>query len=197
MSETAIVALVGVLATLVSGLGAAWLTNRSARKRDLDQRIATARSETRSLLVNTIVAAREWSGDVISVSARLAPVPEASAFRVTMDILLSESDLNTHGPALILRLTEAKLSIASGPLSDAIDEMSVVRVRWWADVITPMLEDLEGPRPEFTKRAQISEAYAVRLERAVENLERRARDELAESTAVRGALIRETRNDRT
>lgn len=182
MTETGVVALVGVLATLISGLGAAWLTNRSSRQRDIDQRMSLMQAEIRGLIVNTLVAARGWAGAVAGISTALAGATSKEQFQSQLTDLLTNSkpgkDFDLYGPELHTRLTEARLRIADGALADSVDEMNTVMLSWWDEVITPMREDLTSEHPSLFDRVQLSSQYVKRYSAALRTLEETARVEL-------------------
>lgn len=183
MTETGIVALVGFAATLLSGLGASWLTNRSARQRDLDARSALAKAELRGAVVQTLIAGREWCGSAIGVMTGLARVEDANQLHPTLRDLMANSqagkDFSAHGPILIAQLTDTQLRVGDGPLSDALQELKRLRESWWIEVVEPLSSTLRSADPSFDARARIIDRYSTHLEVAIKRIEHQARADLA------------------
>lgn len=206
MTETGIVALVGVVATLLSGLGAAWLTNRSGRQRDLDQRAAVLQGEIRALVVGILTAARGWGGSTTGLATGLALSTSKEQFSKSLLDLLNNStsgkDFTRYGDDLQTKLTDAKLLVAEGPLADVIDAMNTAMLEWWNDVLSPMQDNLTSASPNQQARLQLATAHSEDWQSLIRSLEKTARIEiprlnLSRVASTRHALIRETRNDRT
>lgn len=180
MTETGIVALVGVAATLLSGLGAAWLTNRSTRQRDLDHRASLVQAEIRALIVEILMAARKWGGAIGGIGGALAFSTSRQDFQRAFPRYLSEpgSDFQQAGDRLQQGLTDAKLRIEEGPLADVIEAMSNVMLRWWDDVLEEMSRDLDGEHPLVDRRLELSATYVKQWSDLVRTLEETARFEL-------------------
>jgi hypothetical protein len=182
MTETGIVALVGVAATLLSGLGAAWLTNRSARQRELEQRASLLQAEVRALIVEILVAARGLGEASAGISAGLAVMSSKEKFQKMLVELLNDSnsgkDFARYGEDLHTRLTDAQLRLTAGPVRDAVDAMTGLMLRWWEEVITPISEDFQGEHPSADRRMRISSRYTEQWAAMIRTVERTAQLEL-------------------
>lgn len=206
MTETGIVALVGVVATLLSGLGAAWLTNRSARQRDLDQRASVMQGEIRGLIVGILMAARGWGGATAGISTGLALSTSKEQFSKNLLDLLNDStsgkDFIRYGDELQTKLTDAKLLVPGGPLAEVIDAMNAAMLEWWNAVLSPMQDNLASTSPNQHVRMKLATVHSEEWQALIRTLEETARVEIPRLDLSRvesrgRALIRETRNDRT
>lgn len=182
MTETGIVALVGVVATLLSGLGAAWLTNRSARQRDLDQRASVVRGELRGLIVSILMAARGWGGATAGMATGLALSTSKEQFSKNLLDLLNNSnsgkDFTRYGDELQTRLTDAKLLVPAGPLAEVIDAMNAAMLGWWNAVLSPMQDNLGSTSPNQQVRVKLATAHSDDWQALIRTLEETARIEI-------------------
>lgn len=182
MTETGVVALVGVTATLLSGLGAAWLTNRSTRQRDLDRRAALEQAEIRALIVSALMAARRWGGTIGGIGGALAFAESKQNFQRAFPEYLtsagSGAEFQDSGDELHRALTEAKLRLEAGALAEAVDAMYALMLRWWQDVLEAMSVDIESESPSVQHRLDLSARYMKQWSDMVTTLEEAARVEL-------------------
>lgn len=182
MTETGIVALVGVVTTLLSGLGAAWLTNRSARQRDLDQRASLLQGEIRALIVGILMTARGWGGSTAGLATGLALSTSKEQFSKNLLDLLNNStsgkDFTRYGDELQTKLTDAKLLLAEGPLADVIDAMNAAMLRWWNEVLSPMQDNLMSTSPSQQARLKLATAHSEDWQALIRTLEETARIEI-------------------
>ncbi len=182
MSETGIVALVGVVATLLSGLGAAWLTNRSARQRDLDQRASVLQGEIRGLIVGILMAARGWGGATAGIATGLALSTSKEQFSKNLLDLLNNStsgkDFTRYGDDLQTKLTDAKLLVFEGPLAGVIDAMNTAMLEWWNAVLSPMQDDLKSASPSQRVRMNLANTHSGDWQALIRTLEETARVEI-------------------
>lgn len=192
MTETGIVALVGVAATLLSGFGATWLANRSARQRDRDRRSESEAAEIRDLIVRILVAARGWSGASTGVSTGVAVATSKREFDELLGNLMDNSKpgivdlMNNSTPGndytrfdaeLRAGLVEAKIRLPDGPLARRIDEMDSL-LQDWVDIVQSMSSTLESEDGSVDQRKAISVSYSNQWRGMIAALEGTARAEL-------------------
>ena len=72
MTETGLVALVGVLGTLVGTIGGAWIARRAALEQLRSQRYGEATDAARAVIVRLIIAGRQWRDSLIGITFELA-----------------------------------------------------------------------------------------------------------------------------
>ncbi|WDH77905.1 hypothetical protein PTQ19_10265 [Microbacterium esteraromaticum] len=182
MTETGIVALVGVAATLLSGLGAAWLTNRSARQRDLDQRSMTLQREIRTLVVGVLIAARGWGGATTGLSTGLSLSKSKEQFSKNLLDLLDNStsgeDFQRFGDDLHAKLTDLQLLVADGSLAEVVDEMNDKMLKFWEEVLSPMSANLSGAHPDQAIRMKLASEFTDAWLALIRRLEETARKEI-------------------
>lgn len=182
MTETGIVALVGVVATLLSGLGAAWLTNRSGRQRDLDQRAALLQGEIRALIVGILMTARGWGGATAGIATGLALSTSKEQFSKNLLDLLNNStsgkDFARYGDDLQTKLTDAKLLLPEGPLVGVIDTMNAAMLAWWNDVLSPMQDNLTSASSNQQTRMKLGTVHSEDWQALIRTLEETARIEI-------------------
>lgn len=182
MSETAIIALIGVVATLISGLGSAWLTNRSNLQREKLRSEEERQDYVREVVVKTIVAARGFGGAITGISMMLSVQTTKSTFEKALTEMLNTSDSGRefieHGAELRLRLTEAKLLVSDREIGAALDHVSSRQQAWFTDVITPMKENLSSTEPDVARRMTMWSKYSDSYTAAIQALESTAADRL-------------------
>ncbi|MEH6782191.1 MAG: hypothetical protein V7618_11590 [Rhodoglobus sp.] len=185
MSETGIVALAGVIATLFSGLGATWLTNRHATQRDAIRLRTEAQSVARKLIVDTLVEAREWNHRAMSASMVSAAADSLSVVDDFLQKEFSESEtgrgLAQHGAALKRSLTEAQLLIADKPLSESLERLRSLHEDWWSLTIDPIRENFKSATPDKVERVRIWYHYDKKFTAAISDLETASREHIATS----------------
>lgn len=182
MSETGIVALAGVIATLISGLGSAWLTNRNNSQREATRAAAEQKDYIRELVVRTIVAARGFGGAITGISMMLATRVSLDAFDRALPEMLNNSDSGvqfvTHGEELRMRLTEAKLLVADPQLMAGLDALLERHQAWMTEAVGGMKDHLKQDPDDIVPRMALWSAYSSSYTKSIDQLEAIASERL-------------------
>lgn len=176
MSETVVVAVVGVLGTIISGLGAALVANRHSATQERLARRHELQDTARSVIVTVLVEARDWYSAASSVSMVVASASDLVRVDHFLDTGLSESEsghnLRVHKAAFERAATEANLLIADPKLSAAVSALLALHQGWFEAVITPVREDFEQGQHDKVERLRHWIAYDAKFSYGLAALER-------------------------
>ena len=100
MTETGLVALVGVLGTLVGTIGGAWIARRAALEQLRSQRYGEATDAARAVVVRLIIAGRQWRDSIIGITFELA---EAESVAGSEALRLASIGTDTHSDDAVTR----------------------------------------------------------------------------------------------
>lgn len=140
MTETGLIALVGIVGTLLGTIGGAWISRRSTLDQMRTQRFHETQDAARATIVRLIVAGRQWRDSIVGVSIDLAvadSVEESEQLRVTLiPVDPHSSDPVTRGRVELRdALAEAEILSWSDDLDAAIARLGALHPRWWNEVI--------------------------------------------------------------
>ncbi|MCB8043655.1 hypothetical protein ABTZ44_07595 [Microbacterium oxydans] len=142
MTETGIVALVGIVATLGGTLVATILANRHATKQTHAERTFALQDSLRALVVTALLEARAWHSSaqtVGMVSAAADSVQQVDNYLKT-DYIDSwvGTQMRDRGEALTRAITELRILLAESPLRSALIAVESLHTNWWREVLDPI-----------------------------------------------------------
>ncbi|GGD33177.1 hypothetical protein GCM10010915_11970 [Microbacterium faecale] len=182
MTETVIVALIGVGGTLLGAFGGGHLANRHANKQLDARRQFEVHDAARSIVVTTLVAARAWRAAASGASMVVAAGEDRSVIDKYMrdDFFDSYSgqQIREHGAAFDRAVTEAKLLISNAPLREEIDSLQQLQTGWWGQVLDPSFE-LRKEGADKVERLRPWIRFNARFDRALAQVEATASRSIA------------------
>lgn len=154
MSETSVIALAGIAATLLGGLGATLLANAHARRLDHVRRASALQDAARALVVTIIVEGRALKNEVVGLGTVLAHGADIQKNEHYLNAMLEEGsgvkdNISVHYDALKRAIVEGRLLSNDVPLKVALEDLDE-RMDFWSQVIQPQREAL---RTGFTDPA--------------------------------------------